>query len=200
LDGADKLAASRACATREIGSFKLQRRSRLIVHGWGCDRDCSGIASVGFIPLNEDVSLTSLLYVSSATRHIPPDELATLLERSRRKNTSLGVTGMLLHKDGNFMQVLEGDATAVRQLFDMIGRDPRHAGVLVLRHVEQSTREFADWSMAFTDLNDPAARAVPGYSEFLNTPLTGREFTENPTIGQKLLLTFKRNLQLRSGD
>jgi len=149
--------------------------------------------------LHAAVPLTSLLYVSSATRHIPPDELATILAKSRLKNTSLGVTGMLLHKDGNFMQVLEGEAPAVRQLFDTIGRDPRHAGVLVLRHVEQPAREFAEWSMAFTDLNDPAARAVPGYSEFLNTPLTGLEFTANPTIGQKLLLTFKRNLKLRPG-
>ncbi len=35
--------------------------------------------------------------------------LGSLLETCRRNNTAAGVTGMLLYKDGNFMQVLEGE-------------------------------------------------------------------------------------------
>ena len=138
------------------------------------------------------MSLVSLLYVSSAVRVMAAAELQDLLLKSRRKNSALGVTGMLLHKDGNFMQVLEGEDARVRQVFDAICRDPRHTGLLVLRHAEAPARDFSDWSMAFADLDDPAVRATPGYSEFLNTPLTGAEFSADPTRCQKLLTTFKR--------
>lgn len=140
------------------------------------------------------MALVSLVYASSATRPFAAAGLAELLARSRENNARLGVTGMLLHKDGNFMQVLEGEAEAVRRLFDRIGRDPRHTGLIVLRHEERQEREFAEWSMAFQNLDLPEARALPGYSEFLNTPLTGREFAEAPSLCRKLLLTFKRNL------
>lgn len=139
----------------------------------------------------------SVLYVSSATRPFPPEELAELLRVSRQKNHGLGVTGMLLHKEGNFMQVLEGDESAVRELFGRIDRDPRHRGVIVLRRTPIEQREFGEWSMAYCDLDRPESRTVQGYSDFLMTPLTGREFTESPTLCQRLMLTFKRNLARR---
>ncbi len=55
-----------------------------------------------------------LVYVSSATRPFSGEDLRALLETCRKDNAELGVTGMLLYKDGNFMQVLEGDEDAVR--------------------------------------------------------------------------------------
>lgn len=140
------------------------------------------------------MSLVSLIYASSATRLLETAELLELLEISRRNNHRVGVTGVLLYKDGNFMQVLEGEPGAVRQVFDRISRDPRHSGILVLRHAEHAQRDFPEWSMAFHDLNSPEARAVPGYSEFLNNPITAAAFSDNPTLCQKLLLAFKRTI------
>jgi hypothetical protein len=48
-----------------------------------------------------------LVYFSSATKECTKPELQKLLDEARKKNTKLGVTGMLLYKDGNFMQVLK---------------------------------------------------------------------------------------------
>jgi hypothetical protein len=45
--------------------------------------------------------------------------------------------------------------------------------------------------MAFRDLDSPDQRDVPGYGEFLNTPLTGKEFASKPSHGEKLLLLYK---------
>jgi hypothetical protein len=39
---------------------------------------------------------------------------------------------MLLYKDGNFMQALEGDMEVVTKLAGTIERDLRHKGVLIL--------------------------------------------------------------------
>ncbi len=60
----------------------------------------------------------SLTYVSSAVRPFAEDELADLLAVSRQNNARLGITGMLLYKDGNFMQVLEGEEAEVRTLYE----------------------------------------------------------------------------------
>ena len=135
-----------------------------------------------------------LVYVSSATRPFSGEDLRVLLETCRKNNAELGVTGMLLYKDGNFMQVLEGDEGAVRGLYEKIAADPRHSGEITLQQGFAEGRQFPDWSMGFRDLDSPEAHADPGYSEFLNAPLTGREFSGDPSRAQKLLITFKRTM------
>ena len=136
----------------------------------------------------------SLVYVSSAVTPFSPAELADLLSISHKNNASLGITGMLLYKDGNVMQVLEGEQTAVLDLYSKIRRDPRHRGVLTLLQGPVEERQFPAWSMGFRDLRAGDVDATPGYSEFLNTPLTGKEFSSDPTRCQRLLLTFKKSM------
>jgi hypothetical protein len=55
-------------------------------------------------------------------------------------------------------------------------------------------RAFPDWSMAFHEPGMADAAELPGHTDFLTEPLTGTEFTEHPTLAQKLLLSFKRNM------
>jgi len=136
----------------------------------------------------------SLTYVSSAGRPFSHAELQLLLATSRRNNEAAGITGILLYKDGNFMQVLEGERAVVLATKARIDADPRHHGVLNLLEVEIETREFGVWSMAFRDLATVQAAQVPGYDEFLNTPLTDPRFAQDPSTSQKLLTMFKRNM------
>jgi hypothetical protein len=136
-----------------------------------------------------------LLYASSASRPFSEAELLELLAKARENNARLDITGMLLYKDGNFMQALEGEESAVKALYEKISRDPRHKGVLSFIQGRTAERQFPDWSMAYRNLNDPEALNTPGYSEFLSSQLTGDEFAVDPTRCQKLLLTFKENLR-----
>ena len=135
-----------------------------------------------------------LVYVSSAARPFSRSDLADLLATSRDNNARAGITGMLLYKDGNFMQVLEGEEGAVRALYGKIATDPRHKGEITLQQGFTESRQFPDWSMGFRDLHSPETQSIPGYSEFLNSPLTGEEFSGDPTRAQKLLLTFKKTM------
>ena len=59
------------------------------------------------------MSLITLIYGSAAVDPFTEPELIALLEKSRANNQSLGVTGMLVYRDGNFLQVLEGEAEQV---------------------------------------------------------------------------------------
>ena len=136
-----------------------------------------------------------LVYVSSATLPFSAAELFDLLARCRENNAVLGVTGMLLYKDGNFMQVLEGEEATVRALYAKIAGDPRHRNTLLLLQGQGEERQFPEWTMGFRDLRSAEASSTPGYSEFLNTPLTGEEFAADPGRAQKLLLTFKKSMR-----
>ncbi len=136
----------------------------------------------------------SLTYVSSAVNLFSPEDLRALLTQSRNNNERAGITGLLLYKSGNFMQVLEGERDAVLAAKARIAADARHRGILVLLQSEVAQRSFRNWSMAFRDLDAEGARATPGYDEFLNTPLNDERFVRDPSASRRLLLVFKENM------
>src|SRR4028118_510447 len=120
-----------------------------------------------------------LVYVSSATRPFSGEDLHILLETCRKNNAELGVTGMLLYKDGNFMQVLEGDEGAVRGLYERIAADPRHGGEITLQQGFAEGRQVRGWSVVVRARASPEARRpglqrVPDRPRVLRRPLPGR--------------------------
>ena len=117
-----------------------------------------------------------------------------MLKESNQRNKEAGITGMSLYKDGQFMQVLEGPGEAVTETFSRISKDPRHHGIKVIVQGAVQERRFPGWSMAFRDLSLPDHQEVPGFSEFLNTPLTGQEFADDPDRCERLLLLFKQHI------
>jgi hypothetical protein len=133
-------------------------------------------------------------YCSAATQAFTDAELLELLTHSRENNTKLGLTGMLLYKNNDFMQVLEGPEADVRKLVDRINRDPRHTRVQKLIEGYSDERQFPSWSMGFSNLDTDEAKKTPGYDEFLNTPLSAG-LASDPTACQKLLHLFKKRLR-----
>ena len=87
-----------------------------------------------------------IVYASMANRDFSGDDLKKLLLRARMRNKIVGVTGMLVFRDGTFLQALEGEKTAVLDLFTRIKSDPRHRDFSVLHHgAGPSARVFGDW-------------------------------------------------------
>lgn len=64
--------------------------------------------------------MLQIVYASSATKAFSKAELVELLTQVRAKNSRLGVTGMLLYKDGNFLQVIEGEEAIIRGLYQSL--------------------------------------------------------------------------------
>jgi hypothetical protein len=139
-------------------------------------------------------ALFRILYISTAARPLSDSELRDLLRGSHERNERAGITGMLLYKDEAFMQLLEGPEPAVKTLFEKISKDARHHGVIALLEGPVDCRQFPTSLMAFRDLGRGAAH-LPGYSEFLNTPLNGDLFKKDLTKCQRLLLLFKQNVR-----
>lgn len=139
-------------------------------------------------------SLFQIVYTSNASKSLGRTDLLELLEGSVRRNQRAGVTGLLLYKDGHFMQVLEGEEPVLIPLFARICRDPRHHHVIPIIHEPIPQRHFPDSAMAFRDLNAADLRDRPGYSEFLNTPLNGDSLVTDIPRCKRLLLLFKQDL------
>ena len=134
----------------------------------------------------------SLVYVSAAVTWFSARELRALLDQCRHSNAELGITGMLLYKDGNFMQSLEGDEGTVRALVARIAVDRRHQGMVTLTSGHTAGRQFSDWTMGFCDLTVPDGDLPPGYTEFLDTPLQAAAFLPAPRRCMDLMHVFRQ--------
>ena len=141
-----------------------------------------------------------IVYRSTATKSFSKAELIKMLKASVQRNTRAGITGLLLYKDGDFMQALEGEEEVVIRLFSKISRDPRHHRVIPVIHEPIKQRNFPNSAMAFRDLDTAELRNLPAYSEFLNTPLNGDLHAPDITQCQRLLLLFKEDSTKSQGN
>ena len=104
----------------------------------------------------EQGAMRGVAYVSSATWGLGDDDLAVIVSESRGFNQAVGVTGVLLYCDGNFMHYFEGPDDAVIATYERILRSRRHHQVSELMNEPIEQREFGDWTMGFS-------RTTPGF-------------------------------------
>ena len=135
--------------------------------------------------------LFHLGYVSTETLDLGSAGMVKLLTEARRINTSRDITGLLLHRDRSFYQVLEGAEDVVRQAFDSIEKDERHTAIDVLFEGEIDEREFPDWQMGFLNLDGVNIETLQGYSDFLSRDDNAKDFLENLSRGKRLALMFR---------
>lgn len=99
-------------------------------------------------PANDGERLWLLVCGSDSAWGLGDADLRRVFDDSRRNNPRLGVTGTLLHRDGSFLQVLEGDEGVVRGLRRRIDADPRQAGTTTRLQGPSSGRMFSAWTAA----------------------------------------------------
>jgi len=109
-----------------------------------------------------------IIYISGETLRFTSDQLRSLLEESRIKNARLGITGLLLYKHGNFMQVIEGGEKEVKELFESICNDSRHRRVIPVVQESIQERDFPRWSMAFREMDPDRDEVPPAFSGLLH--------------------------------
>jgi Sensors of blue-light using FAD len=95
-------------------------------------------------------SVFQLMYRSHSriAAHQRQAELGSIFSAARANNKKAGVTGALLVTDDWFVQVLEGEADAVRALYQRICADTRHERITLITEGTAPGRTFARWAMA----------------------------------------------------
>lgn len=113
--------------------------------------------------------MLSLTYVSHASSPLTQRELLQLLRTSREHNQEQGLSGLLVYRDGVFIQVLEGHDDQVTTLYEKIKLDPRHHRVTTVITQRIEHRSFPDWTMGFSNLDDdPEVAALEGYTGLMD--------------------------------
>lgn len=134
------------------------------------------------------MALISLVYVSVESRPLSDANLKDILETARTFNPSQDITGMLLYRDGFFIQALEGEEDKVIGLYNKIRKDPRHRNVITVYKNKIEERSFSNWAMGFNKVDETDMHDLEGYEEYNDMDTF---FTDEPSRAEKLLQSFR---------
>lgn len=137
------------------------------------------------------MGLFSLVYTSLATRPMQDDDLRDILTVARTNNAALEITGMLLYKDGHFIQLLEGEENWVNVIYDKITQDSRHTNLYKVYARSARRRSFSKWTMGFNSLSALDPSDLPGFTDFLSKPFDPMFLVNKPDRAAYLLDYFK---------
>jgi len=117
-------------------------------------------------------------------------DLLDLLAQSRSRNLRQQVTGMLVYRDGAFLQVLEGEAADVQEIYRSIVVDDRNTGHYLIAKESITERNFPNWSMGFEDLTQCPADELEGYSDIFISGASPDKIAKHKDMAVSLLLKF----------
>jgi len=95
----------------------------------------------------------AISYVSTANRDLNQEEVAELLDLTEIRNNIEGVNGLLIYSGGNFFEVIEGEETKIKELFENINEDPRHRNIMMVFEKEIDKPLFDDKEANFISEN-----------------------------------------------
>ncbi|MGB0712121.1 MAG: BLUF domain-containing protein [Gammaproteobacteria bacterium] len=116
------------------------------------------------------MTLRRIVYSSNSSARMDERSLLDLLHDARDLNAADDISGVLLYRDGRFVQVLEGAPDVIEDVWRRIRGDKRHEQVAVCADEMVEERIFTGWSMGFADLADPALRQLPGVNDAFVNP------------------------------
>lgn len=129
-----------------------------------------------------------IVYTSLATHDLGPAELTALLDHARQANQARGITGMMIYRKREFLQLLEGEQAAVQALYERIACDERHQHIAKIWDGPIAARSFGDWEMAFMAPDDASLQAHPGYRDLMDRGLIA---ASGGSVGKQLLLSLR---------
>jgi hypothetical protein len=134
--------------------------------------------------------LIHCIYTSKASPSFEEHAIPRLLKAARSNNATQGITGMLLYVEGNFFQVLEGNETAVTEVFDRIRADPRHVRVTQIIREPLFERAFSEWTMGFSNVALIEVKSHIGENDFFTDATCLEQLS--PGRARKLLHAFRQ--------
>ena len=138
--------------------------------------------------------LAYLMYLSSATTPLTDSQLDEMLQTALRNNAEHGITGILAHVEGSFIQYIEGPQAELDRLERNLNIDRRHKNMFVTERGEIPTRAFPDWSMAF-ERKRPEGGFRPGASSFLCDGFLAADPVVFSPLARRILEVFRKTMR-----
>jgi hypothetical protein len=131
--------------------------------------------------------IRSIIFFSTATVPMSGEELAALGRECAEVDSHVGITGMLLHKNGDFLHVIEGSKAVICDMFARLSADPRHTNIRKISDRTIAHREFAGQAVSFKNLDE-----LPPGSPYLS-PFSYETFEADPDLAVLILAFFFRS-------
>lgn len=109
----------------------------------------------------------TLIYSSGVESYLGDIDISSLLYAARQSNAKHKITGIFLNINGKFIQVIEGEESAVKKLYEIISRDRRHKDLSVLLEKEIGKRKFDGWNLGFKNITEGELEKYPVLKSFL---------------------------------
>ncbi|MEL8055751.1 MAG: BLUF domain-containing protein [Pseudomonadota bacterium] len=95
--------------------------------------------------------LERLIYVSQAAPNLSAKGIQKIVNISHLHNQMSNITGLLVHDEGYFLQILEGQPSEVEATYKRISKDRRHSNCQLLLAQPITQRAFPKWLMGYRD-------------------------------------------------
>lgn len=112
--------------------------------------------------------IKTICYISDSVDEESLHKLKSLYLEAKLNNKINNVTGILIYKKKNFLQVLEGNETVVDDTFNKIQKDFRHKNIFEVINTKIDERIFEDYNFGFTVIdNQNGLKSLHDYLEWL---------------------------------
>lgn len=95
------------------------------------------------------MALLQLVYRSLADPNLTQADVLNILRRSQVKNHQEQISGLLIFRNGQFLQLIEGPPLAVHALLKTIQEDQRHREIEVLYESFVDEPTMPTWAMGY---------------------------------------------------
>lgn len=123
-------------------------------------------------------NMIRLLYMSQKTLGTTDAQVRDILVSAKRNNQVTGITGVLVHGGGLFMQILEGPEHAVLRAYVKILDDRRHDDCRILQISPAEERLFPVWSMGVIECDPLAFEHIHELREHRMEIIQAQHFTD----------------------
>ncbi len=143
-------------------------------------------------------NLHQIIYISTAEPILTEDALLKLLSESQKRNAARDITGLLLHSDGNIIQIIEGPEDATKELYQKISHDRRHRGVTLISGKSIEARDFPHYKMGFKCARSQELKEhLPNFSKIVeNKGISPKELEGYSKLVSTFLKTFVRTTNI----
>lgn len=98
--------------------------------------------------------LKTICYISDLNGDASFTNLKSIYTTAKENNLKNNITGILIYKNNNFLQVFEGIENTVNDTFKKISADTRHRNLFIIIDKKTENRYFEDYNFGFTIVKD----------------------------------------------
>jgi len=139
--------------------------------------------------------LYEILYSSSAKEKFSAEGIKFLLKQCFENNKVHGITGCMIYKKREFIQVIEGEKKSVIDLFEKIKSDSRHTQINIIWEGLTEKRSFEGWLMGFYNFDELNKKEIEGFSNILKEGMASAAPTDSKSTASRLFELLSEDMR-----